>query len=181
MYNSRPITEPPCQKCVHSTGFTNWCSRICSVLELTMLDQAWETQHIGHTNTCMLSFIKDSIVSIFTQRWRQDIESSSKLRTYSLLKTYLCVEPYILNIKGNHLITVMARYLMRSHDLNIWRGRNNNPITPMSQRICTRCESNQIDDEIHLLLHCSAMNSGREILFNSVTAIINMQPTNEKF
>ena len=60
------------------TGFTNWCSRIRSVLELTGLDQAWETQHIGNTNKFMLSF-KDSIVRIFTQRWRQDIESSSKL------------------------------------------------------------------------------------------------------
>ena len=61
------------------TGFTNWCSRIRSVLELTGLDQAWETQHIGNTNKFMLSF-KDSIVRIFT-RWRQDIKSSSKLRT----------------------------------------------------------------------------------------------------
>ena len=43
------------------TGFTNWCSRIRSVLELTGLDQAWETQHIGNTNKFMLSF-KDSIV-----------------------------------------------------------------------------------------------------------------------
>ena len=67
------------------TGLTNRCSRIRSVLELTRLDQTWETQHIGNTNKFMLSF-KDSIVRIFTQRWRQDIESSSKLRTYSLVK-----------------------------------------------------------------------------------------------
>ena len=162
------------------TGFTNWCSRIRSVLELTGLDQAWETQHIGNTNKFMLSF-KDSIVRIFTQRWRQDIESSSKLRTYSLVKKSLCVEPYILNIKGNHLITAMARYRMSSHDLKIERGRFNNPITPINQRICTRCESNEIDDEIHLLLHCNAMNNEREILLNSIAGIINMQPTNDIF
>ena len=60
------------------TGFTNWCSRIRSVLEQTGLDQAWEAQHIGNTNKFMLSF-NDSIVRIFTQRWRQDIVSSSKL------------------------------------------------------------------------------------------------------
>ena len=111
------------------TGFTNWCSRILSVLELTGLDQAWETQHIGSRNKFMLSF-KDSIVRIFTHRWRQDIESSSKLRTYSLVNKKLCVEPYILNIKGNHLITAMARYQMSSHDLKIERGRYNNPMTP---------------------------------------------------
>ena len=70
---------------------------------------------------------------------------------------------------------------MSSHDLNIERGRYNNPITPVNQRICTRCELNEIDDEIHLLLHCSAMNNERKILFNSVTATINIQPTKEMF
>ena len=60
-------------------------------------------------------------------------------------------------------------------------GRYNNPITPINQRICTRCELNEIDDEIHLLLHCNSMNNERKILFNSVTATINIQPTNEMF
>ena len=73
----------------------------------------------------------------------------------------------------------MAKYRMSSHYLNIERGRFNNPITPTNQRICTRCELNEIDDEIHLLLHCSAMNNVREILFDSVAAIINIQPTNK--
>ena len=94
------------------TGFTSWCSRIRSVLELTGLYQAWETQHIDNPNNFMLSF-KDSIVRIFTQRWRQDIESSSKLRTYSLVKKYLCVEPYILNIDRYLLTTASLCRLMR--------------------------------------------------------------------
>ena len=38
-----------------------------------------------------------------------------------------------------------------------------------------------IDDEIHLLLHCCAMMNEREILYDSVAAIINIQPTNEMF
>ena len=101
-------------------GFTNWCSHICSVLERTGFDQIWESQNIGDTNKFMLLF-KESVVRIFTQRWKKDIESSSKLRTYALVKKYFCVEPYILQIRGNHLITAMARYRMSSHDLNIER------------------------------------------------------------
>ena len=59
------------------SGFTNWCSSIRSVLELTGLDQAWETQHVANTNKSMLSF-KDLFVGIFTERWRQYIDRSSK-------------------------------------------------------------------------------------------------------
>ena len=70
---------------------------------------------------------------------------------------------------------------MSSHDLNIERGRYNNLITPINQRICTKCELSAIDDDIHLFLHCNAMNNEREILLNSVAPIINMQPTNDMF
>ena len=104
-----------------------------------------------------------------------------QVSTYALVKKYFCVEPYILHTRRNHLITSTARYRMSSHDLNIERGRYSNPITPINQVICTRCELNKIDDEIHLLLHCSAMKNERKILFNSVTATINIQPTNEMF
>ena len=68
---------------------------------------------------------------------------------------------------------------MSSHDLNIGRERYNNPITPINQRIF--CELNKIGDEIHLLLHCSAMKNEREILFNSVAVIINIHLTNDMF
>ena len=119
-------------------GFTNWCSHIRSVLEQSGLDQTWESQNIGDTNKFMLLF-KESIVRKFTERWRKNIESSSNLRIYALIKKYFCVEPYILHIRGNHLITAMTRYRMSSHDLNIERGRFNNPITTKNLRICTRC------------------------------------------
>ena len=47
-------------------------------------------EDIGDTNKFMLLF-KESIVRIFTQQWRKDIESSSKLRIYALLKKiFLC-------------------------------------------------------------------------------------------
>ena len=47
-------------------------------------------EDIGDTNKFMLLF-KESIVRIFTQQWRKDIESSSKLRIYALVKKiFLC-------------------------------------------------------------------------------------------
>ena len=68
-----------------TNGFTNWCSRIPSVLERAGLDQTRESQNIGDTNEFMLLF-KESIVKIFTNQGRKYIESSSKLRTYALVK-----------------------------------------------------------------------------------------------
>ena len=65
---NHPVKMPQyATRAIDGTGFTHWCSRIRFVLELTGLDQVWETQHIGNTNKFMLSF-KDSVVRIFTQR-----------------------------------------------------------------------------------------------------------------
>ena len=75
-------------------GFTNWCSRIRSVLEWAGLDQTWESQNIGDTNKFMLSF-KESIARIFTQQRRKYIESSSKLRTCISKKIFLCWTIYL--------------------------------------------------------------------------------------
>ena len=98
----------------------------------------------------------------------------SKLREYALVKNISVLNHISYTHKAKPL-TAMARYRMSSDDLNIERGRYNNPITPINQRIYTRCELNEIDDEIHLLLHCNAKNNEREISLNSVAAIVGTQ------
>ena len=80
-------------------GFTNWCSRIRSVLERAGLDQIWESQNIGDTNKFMLLF-KESIVRIFTQQWRKDIDSSSKLGHICISKRNISVLNHISYTQG---------------------------------------------------------------------------------
>ena len=86
-------------------GFTNWCSRIRSVSELS-------PGLIKLVNRRILGIQRNSCFHLKVEKIerRKDIESSSKLRTYALVKKYFYVEPYILHIRGNHIITAMARY-----------------------------------------------------------------------
>ena len=42
-------------------GFTNWCSRIRSVLERAGLDRIWQSQKIGDTNKFMF-YLKDQLL-----------------------------------------------------------------------------------------------------------------------
>ena len=83
------------KKCLQYASWArwHWLHKLVfpySLSPWTNLDQIWESQNIGDTNKFMLLF-KESIVRIFTQQWRKDIESSSKLRTYALVKKYFCV------------------------------------------------------------------------------------------
>ena len=63
-------------------GFANWCSRIGlrSILELTGLDQIWETNHIEN----IINTQNQLIVRRLTQQLKQDSKISGKLRVYKI-------------------------------------------------------------------------------------------------
>ena len=59
----------------------------------------------------------------------------------------------------------LSRLRMSSHMLEIERGRRVKPQKlPLEQRICQRCTSNSVDDEIHFLITCSYFATQRTSL-----------------
>ena len=75
------------------------------------------------------------------------------------------MEPYLLHLKNRYYIRAVARYRMSSHDLRIERGRYDRPVTPAEQRICTRCNLNEIDNEKHMLFTCIYFASEQTLFF----------------
>ena len=62
-------------------------------------------------------------------------------------------------------MTALSRLRMSSHMLEIERGRHVKPQKlPLEQRICQRCTSNSVDDEIHFLITCSYFATQRTSL-----------------
>lgn len=121
------------------------------------------------------------------QAWSNDITNiveCPKLRTYSQFKKHFCTEPYMTQLKGNHLITCLAKFRMSSHNLQIERGRYTDPKTPIEKRLCTRCNMNAIDDEYHFILDCSNLYIFRQNLFHICSEKIinfNAMHRNEQF
>ena len=147
-------------------GFDNWCTRIRQLLDSLNLSHLWQQQ-------CMSSIsildAKEKIVQNFITKWKCNINDSiisPKLRSYKLFKYSFCVEPYLLVLNDNNLIRSMARLRQSSHDLEIERGRYNKPKTPAFQRICKRCNSLEVDDEVHFLIDCSSAETERRTLFS---------------
>ena len=60
----------------------------------------------------------------------------------------------------------MYVFCTSNHDLLIEKGRHSKPKIPREERICNLCNSNEIEDEIHFLFHCST----NEILRKSFLA-----------
>jgi hypothetical protein len=68
------------------------------------------------------------------------------------LHPYLCA--------GNRMpttwVTSMAKLRLSSHGLRVELGRHQRPPLSYGERVCTRCNSELVDDEAHLLLECGA-------------------------
>ena len=70
----------------------------------------------------------------------------------------------------------LSRLRLSSHHLRIETGRHTHPSTPPHLRICTKCTSNKVDDELHFTIECTKFQHLREPLFKKVTEIIPTFP-----
>ena len=66
-------------------------------------------------------------------------------------------------------MTAFIRFRTGSHTLEIERGRYTNPRTPIEDRLCIKC--NEIEDEIHFLIQCTAYENERTELFRKITTV----------
>ena len=70
---------------------------------------------------------------------------------------------------NNKSIRSIARFRTSSHNLKVETGRHDRPITPLENRICEKCNNDEVEDEIHYLLICPAHENSRAILLATVT------------
>ena len=70
-----------------------------------------------------------------------------------------------------NLRKALCRFRISAHDLRIESGRYSKNPTNRSDRICTRCDKNEVEDEFHFLLRCTLFRDEREMLFNKVKFI----------
>ena len=61
---------------------------------------------------------------------------------------------------------------MSSHNLKIKTGRHQTPKVPVENRICEKCTSSEVEDEIHYIITCSSNKSLRDQLFQKAKDLI---------
>ena len=142
-------------------GETNWCSHIRSLLFRTNHRDVWENHRVENANR-LIKQVKLYLNNTYKVDWSIKARNSIKLRTYIKLKFEHSLEEYLFYIPDTRRMKALSRLRMSSH---IERGRHVKPQKlPLEQRICQRCTSNSIDDEIHFLITCSYFATQRTSL-----------------
>ena len=87
--------------------------------------------------------------------WQNEINSSEKLDFYPIYKQGFHTNNYINTLRNSQERQSFAKFCTSNHDLLIEKGRHYKPKIPREERICNLCNSNETEDEIHFLFHCS--------------------------
>ena len=107
--------------------------------------------------------------------------SENKLRTYALFKKNFELENYIISLKIFQKRQIFSKLRVSAHDLHIETGRYKKPKkTPVNQRICTFCDTNEIEDEFHVILKCTRYENFRKDMLNNLKSFADISNMDEK-
>jgi hypothetical protein len=160
-------------------GYDNWVTNIRLMLETRNLNCHWEAQE-SVSNREFLSEFKTGLYDDYKTQWSAEIRNIEKhpvLRFYTRFKEEHLLEPYLFNIRDFKTRRALSQIRLSSHCLKIETGRHSKPKLPVDARICTLCDKQAIEDEVHALNDCAAYERDRQAFRAAVTRKLGYLPT----
>merc|ERR1712208_153499 len=153
-----------------------WLSRVHKIKSLINIRDIWGS----HDRVSKI--IGSKVKSVFDRFWLDQVNSPklgpdgldhNKLRFYKTLKGSFTLEPYVKNIRNKSQRAWLTRYRVSAvPNLRMESGRYTSPVTPVTDRTCCYCSSNDIDDEKHAILTCSTFTLKRNCFLGKISSHI---------
>ena len=151
---------------------SNWIKNIEKVIGHTDFKKMNADYKITNSNQ-FTNILKSKLKKEYIQSWKVEINGcreneveGNKLRTYKLFKDNFEMEKYLTNVKDYSQRKMLARFRLSDHNLEIELGRRRRPKIPKDKRLCQKCKTNSVEDEVHFIMNCPEFNKEREILFD---------------
>jgi hypothetical protein len=159
-------------------GF-NWANAIQLIWTTFSFEEIWHNQGSPFKHKAIKLLIQ-AIQAKHDLAWINKLnETESKLRTYKLFKNTFSLERYLLlnNVMQRKEFTKLR---ISAHQLQIEMGRYTVPKkTPLENRICKYCNTNQIEDEKHFLMFCPLYLTERQNLYSTLHSFTSFQSLND--
>ena len=130
-----------------SCNAPNWCFDVKEILESISLTNIYV--NVSYAN---ITQIRNKLIHLYENGWREQVYLSPKLRTYSVFKTQFCTENYLNCISNRGHRSIMAQFRCGILPLSVETGRF--LYIPLEFRLCKFCNHDVLEDEMHFLLNC---------------------------
>ena len=164
-----------------------WLSAVNKTLNELGLSWYWNCSHEIKPSK-LAKTVKTALQEIFKNQFKLDLTNDerknpegNKLRTFRKFKHDIKLEFYLLAFKKTDTKKYFSRLRTSSHNLAVETGRHRKPNkVPLHERTCLHCNNNEVEDEEHVMMSCSAYKEARTELLNKLNIIyINFQDYNE--
>ncbi len=93
------------------------------------------------------------------------------MQCYSALKREYSMAEYLYTVSDKKLRSKLTRYRLSGHKLMIETGRHRKTWLPPEQRLCSLCDLNQTETELHFLTECSKYTDIRTVFYDKIQQI----------
>lgn len=154
-----------CNKNLHLSNINTWYSSILYIMNELQLPNL-------KMKLCTISkLVKQKLTNSFNTYWNKEkinlvFSNKGKLDTYFSLKSCFGKEKYLF-IKDFSIRQSICKLRISAHPLNIEAGRYKK--IPRSDRKCTKCSNEDIEDEKHFMIDCIFYENYRKPFFGSIS------------
>ena len=136
----------------HVGCFTSpWLNHIRSICNDCGLSGVWLAQNVLNPSRFRLT-IEQQLKDQWIAKWNANLESKGICSNYRSYKLSFGLENYLLKLdKGERI--VMSKLRASNNKFPVISGRHRN--IARENRICTKCNNNEVGDEYHILLTCN--------------------------
>lgn len=167
------IVKTQRQELDYNDKIVNWSSKVRDILQNAGFAVVW---------TFPESVDIDVFIPLFHTRLR-DIyilqngkQVCTSLSLYRQLKTSFIRSDYLNNVEIPKYRNVIAKLRLNSHNLKIESGRHRS--IERNLRLCTLCNTNDLEDEYHFVLVCPFYNDYRKVY---IQRYFRIRPSMYKF
>ena len=167
---------------LRESGFATWIDKIYDILCVCELENVFYSEYFSTSDIYRItSLVRTSLQHQYVDKWKDEIQTKPKLRTYKLFKTTFFIEPYLYLYNKQHR-QALARFRMSAHSLEIEKGRWHRVLingrwqsqkTPIDERYCIFCSENTVESEIHVLMSCKRYDTLRQTVFSLARTLID--------
>ena len=138
-----------------------WCYNVKDIFE-----EIHEEAVYNELNVYDLITLQEKLMGNFYKEWTEQIQSKPKLRFYRKFK----VEPDVENYVKLNLSSIERSYMCQLRlgilPIAIEVGRYKS--IPLNERLCTLCDENVVEDEMHVLFKCSKYEEERRQWYENI-------------
>ncbi len=115
--------------------------------------------------------ITEQIKQSYITHWQTQTQQQSKMQCYLSLKREYSMAEYLFTVSDKKLRSTLTRYRLSGHKLMIETGRHRQTWLPPEQRLCSHCDLNQMETELHFLTECSKYTDIRTVYYDKIQQI----------